>query len=69
MPSKVVGGPVKIHCTEGRFHGNPVSRNQSRSWPPTGTVALKELEWRNLPNIYLINAGGSETGSTVALIF
>ena len=51
VPSKVVGGPVKIHCTAGRFHGNPVSRNQPRSWPSTNTVTLKELEWRYLPNL------------------
>ena len=50
VPSKVGGGPVKIPGTAWRFHGNPVSGNQSCKWPPTSTVTLKELQWRNLPD-------------------
>ena len=64
MPSKVGGGFAQIPGTAGRFHGNPVSGNQ-RKWPPTGTgtVTLKELQWRNLPdpiptiNHFLIGMG------------
>ena len=39
----------KIPGPAGRFHGNPVSRNQPSKKPPTGTVTTRELQWRNLP--------------------
>ena len=29
---------------------NPVSGKQPCKWPPTSTVTLKELQWRNLPD-------------------
>ena len=48
MLSKVGGSPAQIPSTAGRFHGNPVSRNQSCKQPPTSTVTLKALQWRNL---------------------
>ena len=51
VPSKVGGGPVQIPGTAGRFHVNPVSGNQPCKPPPTGTVTLKELQWRNLPDL------------------
>ena len=50
MPSKVVEDPMKIPGTAGRFHGNPVSRNQPCKWPPTSAIILKELQWRNFPD-------------------
>jgi len=48
VSSKVDGGPTKIPGTAGRFHGNPMSRNQPCKRPPNSTIALKELQWRNL---------------------
>ena len=54
MPSKVGGGPVQMLGTAGRFRDNPVSEYHPYKGPPTGTVTLKELQWRNLPDlIYL----------------
>ena len=50
VPSRVGGGPAQIPGTAGRFNGNPVSGNQPCKRPPTGTVTLKELQWRNLPD-------------------
>ena len=51
MPSKVGGGPVQMLGTAGRFHDNPVSGNHPYKRPPTGTVTLKELQWRNLTDL------------------
>ena len=48
MSSKVDMGPIQIWGTAGRFHGNPVHRNQPCKWPPTSNITLKELQWRNL---------------------
>jgi len=70
VPSKVVGSPAQIPGTAARFYGNPVSVNQPCKRPPTGTVTLKELQWRNLPdpiptmNHFLIGRGraGSRIG-------
>ena len=50
VSSKVDGGPTKIPGTAGRFHGNLMSRNQPCKRPPNSTVALMELQWRNLPD-------------------
>ena len=50
MPSKVDECPAKVQGTPGRFHGNPVSRNQPFKRPLTNTVALKELRWKYLSN-------------------
>ena len=70
MPSKVGGGPAQIPGKAARFYGHPVSVNQPCKRPPTGTVTLKELQWRNLPdpiptmNHFLIGSGraGSRIG-------
>ena len=43
-------GRTKIPGTAGRFHDKPVSGNQPCKRPPTHTVTLKELQWRNLPD-------------------
>ena len=51
VPSEVVGDPVQIPGTAGRFHGYPVSGNQPCKRPPPGTITLKELQWRNLPDL------------------
>ena len=51
MPSKVGGGLAQIPGTAGRFHGNPMSGNQTCKWPPISNVTLKELQWRNLPEL------------------
>ena len=48
VPSKIVGSPVKIPGTAGKFHGNPVSGNQPSKWPPT---SIKELLQSNLAHL------------------
>ena len=45
-----VGGPAKFPGTAGLFHGNPMNGNQPFKWPPTSTIKLKQLQWRNLPD-------------------
>lgn len=45
VASKIVGSPVKIPGTAGRFHGNPVSGTQPTKWPPT---SIKKLLQSNL---------------------
>ena len=44
VPSKDGG---VLHTT-GRFHGSPMSGNQPCKQPPTSTITLKELQWRDL---------------------
>jgi len=51
LPREVGGGPCKYEAQQGGFHGNPVSRNQPCLRPPTGTLTLKKLQWKYLPNI------------------
>lgn len=48
VPSKVVGGFVKIQGRGGRFPGNTVNRNQPFKQSPTIFVTLKELLWKIL---------------------
>ena len=50
---RLVRSLCKYEAQQGGFHGDPVSRNQSCQWPPTGTVTLKELQWKYLPNAVL----------------
>ena len=38
------GGGTKIQGTAGRFHGNPVRRNQRGKWSSTSAVTMKELQ-------------------------
>ena len=49
MPSKVGGGPAQIPGTAGRFHGNPVKRNQPCKQPPTSIItegtSVEKLTW------------------------
>ena len=52
----LVGAIWKIQGTAGRFLGNLVSGNQTCKQPPTGTVALRELQWR-----YVLNTIPPET--------
>ena len=48
------GAPrAKSEAQQGGFHGDPVSMNQRRQRPPTGTITLKELQWKYLPNTAL----------------
>ena len=50
IPSNIGGSHTKIQGTAGRIPGNLVSGNQTCQQPPTGTVALRELQWRYVLN-------------------
>ena len=56
IPSNIGGSHTKIQGTAGRIPGNLVSGNQTCKQPPTGTVALRELQWR-----YVLNTIPPET--------
>ena len=47
------GTRCKYDAQQGGFHGDPVSGNQPCLQPPTGTVTLKQLQWKYLPNTVL----------------
>ena len=51
VPSKVGGGLAQISGAAGRFYGNPMSGNQTCKRPPISNFTLKELQWRNLPEL------------------
>ena len=47
---RLVEARQKIPGNAGRFYnGEPVSGKQPCKRPPTSTITLKELQWRNLP--------------------
>jgi len=63
VPSKVDEGPTKIAGTAGKFHGNPVQGNHPYKRLLTSTVTVKELQWRNLPDLIpTVNRFLSEEG-------
>ena len=44
------GGGEEVQGSAGRFRGNLKCRNQPFKQPPTSTITLKEIQWRNFPN-------------------
>ena len=52
----------KYEAQQGGFHGDPVSGNQPCLRPPTGTVTLKKLQWKYLPNMGLISETDFQQG-------
>ena len=51
VPWKIGCSPMKIPGITRRFHGNLMSRNQPFKQPLTSTITLKELQWRNFPDL------------------
>ena len=54
--------PKQFKAQQGGNHGNPVSGNHPNEQPPTGTVALKELQWNtyHLPYLPTLTTNGWE---------